>query len=152
MVVTQKNGRYAWSITPNRRRARHHRRCDDATAPGRGTTKWDYAVSRKSNLYSKFLYICLSEIECQLRATATFSFDLMVLLSLPLGRLAFMLHFILKESIICGNNETFSHWSTIQAPYFYSTIRILIIIALCSHLPPGHFTKLHKCRIHYYID
>lgn len=55
-VTTQKNGRYAWSITPNRRRARHHRGCDDATAPRRGATKWDYAVSIQYNPLNKYIF------------------------------------------------------------------------------------------------
>lgn len=63
-VTTQKNGRYAWSITPNRRRARHHRKCDDATAPWRGATKWDYAVS----VYFKCVKSYIGYVECRLGA------------------------------------------------------------------------------------
>lgn len=45
-VVTGKNGRYAWSITFNRRRASHHPKCDDATKTGRGARKWSCSVSK----------------------------------------------------------------------------------------------------------
>lgn len=56
-VTTQKNGRYAWFITPNRRRAQHHRKCDDATAPRRGATKWNNAVSKTFILYILYPFI-----------------------------------------------------------------------------------------------